>query len=157
MQIKTPTQRAYYPASRNEPDYLLCWIPVEELERMVQEGHISPDVPEDYPDGLEVEVSGAGFDEFGIDFGVNPQAIREAYAHLLAQDQLPESGMVHGASLEREAQLLEEAPVGAPKGILSGPTTRGGEPSESFGARPKLPEPHMTDGEDPRTVMLDLK
>lgn len=154
MQIKTPKRRAYYPASRNEPYHLLCWIPVEELERMVQDGHAPPEILDDYPDGLEVEVSTSAFSELDIDIGVSPEAIQEAYARFQTEGQLPPSGIVDGASLENEALgafakgVLGFEPVRSAEGMMSkSPSTLG----------QALPEPEMTDGEDPRTVMLGLK
>jgi len=145
MKISTPSKRAYYPASENEPDHLLCWIPEEELQRMARFGQITPDVLEDYPDGLEFEVSQAAFDEFEIDLGVSPEAIKEAYAYHREQGEIPETGAVDGAALESAAQ----------GSLRGGPEmlTKGG-PVLGFA---KFPEPEMTEGEDPRTVMLGLK
>ena len=152
MKISTPSKRAYYPASKNEPEHLLCWIPEEELARMVRFGQIAPEVLEDYPDGIEVEVSQAAFDEFGIEVGASPEAIKEAYAYYLEHGDIHDTGRVDGATLERAAQeTLRGGPEGLlqPKDLLRGP-----EPSWKGG---KFPEPKMTDGEDPRTVMLGLK
>ena len=146
MKISTPSKRAYYPASKYEHDQLLCWIPEEELQRMVRFGQIAPDVLDDYPDGLEVEVSQAAFDELEIDFGVSPEAIRQAYAYHRGRKALPESGVVDGATLERVAQ---EPLRGAPEGFVKGVGV--------LSAGEKFPEPEMTDGEDPRTVMLGLE
>ena len=146
MKISTPSKRAYYPASENEPDHLLCWIPEEELQRMAQFGQITPDILEDYPDGLEIEVSQAAFDEFEIDLGVSPAAIKEAYAYHREQGDIPKSGSVDGAALESAAQ---EPMRGGEEAIAKGgPLLRWGG---------KFPEPEMTEGEDPRTVMLGLK
>jgi hypothetical protein len=149
MKISTPSKRAYYPASENERDQLLCWIPEEELQRMVRFGQITPDVLEDYPDGLEFEVTQAAFDEFEIDLGVSPEAIQEAYAYHRERGEIPETGAVDGAALESAA--LDSA---AQESLRGGPEmlTKGG-PAIGF----KFPEPEMTEGEDPRTVMLGLK
>jgi hypothetical protein len=146
MKISTPSKRAYYPASTYEQDQLLCWIPEEELQRMVRFGQITPDVLDDYPDGLEIEVSQAAFDELEIDFGVSPEAIRQAYAYHRGRKALPESGVVDGATLERVAQ---EPLRGAPEGFVKGGLV--------LSSGEKFPEPEMTDGEDPRTVMLGLE
>ncbi len=148
MKIRTPSTRAYYPASANEKDRLLCWIPPAGLERMVQDGRIVPNVFDDYPYGLELEVSRSAFNELHVDLGVSPEALREAYAELLEQGLLPESGRVDGASLERVAQEMERSGPGAPKRGETGSVKR------SIGR--KLPEPKMTDGEDPMTAMLKL-
>lgn len=148
MKIRTPSTRAYYPASRSEKDRLLCWAPQGELARMVQDGHIAQDVLDDYPDGLEFEVSKSAFNEFQIDLGISPEALSETYAELLAQGLLPDSGRVDGASLERVAQERERSGLGA--------FTRGVPEDVEDSIRQKLPEPEMTDGEDPMTVMLSL-
>ena len=146
MKISIPSERAYYLASENEPDRLLCWIPEEELQRMVRFGQITPDVLEDYPDGLEIEVSQAAFDEFEVDLGVSPEAIKEAYAYHREQGKIPESGSVGGAALESAAQ---EPMRGGEEAIAKGGPLLRGEGG--------FPEPKMTEGEDPRTVMLGLK
>jgi len=144
MKISTPKKRAYYPASEYEQDELLCWIPEEELARMARFGQITPDVLEDYPDGLEVEVSREAFDEFEIDLGISPEAIKQAYAYYRERGELPESAVVDGATLEGAVQGPQRGePEGLAKGVLS--------------AGDKFPEPEMTEGEDPRTVMLGLK
>jgi hypothetical protein len=133
--ISIPRVRAYYPASKNEPDRLLCWIPTQELETMVEDGQVRSDILEDYPDGLEVEVSEQAFDEFELDLGVEPDALLEAYANLLERNALPESGRVAGESLEKEASsdIIFAAPMAM--------------------TNTKLPEPDMTDGQDAQTVM----
>jgi len=144
MKISTPKKRAYYAASENEQDEVLCWIPEEELARMARFGQIAPDVLEDYPDGLEIEVSQEAFDEFEIDLGIRPEAIKQAYAYYRKRGELPESGVVDGATLESRAQEPQRGGLeGLAKGVL-----RAGD---------KFPEPEMTEGEDPRTVMLGLK
>lgn len=132
MKIRLPASRAIYPASRNEPDRLLCWIPRHELEQLAIEGRVKPEVLEYYPSGLEVRVSRPGFDEFGLDLGVDPKVLYEAYRALRQAGALPSSGFVAGAHLEQAARrgLLRE--------VLS------------------LPEPEWTDGEDARTVMTKL-
>jgi hypothetical protein len=149
MKIRTPSTRAYYPASANEKDRLLCWIPPAELERMVQDGRIVPDTLDDYPYGLELEVSRPAFNELHVDLGVDPEVLSEAYAELLEQGLLPESERVDGASLERVAQRLERGGPGTPKRDIPRSIKRS--------ISQKLPEPAMTDGEDPMTVMFKLQ
>jgi hypothetical protein len=146
MPIQMPRARAYYLASENEPDYLLCWIPADELARLAGEGRLAPETLEDYPEGLELEVSSAAFEELGLDLGLSPEEIKGAYAGLRQAGALPQSGMVDGARLEAEARGLAAVPgdfeaLGAPLPFSSGTP---------------LPEPEMTDGEDARTVMQRL-
>ena len=147
MKISTPSKRAYYPASENEQDRLLCWIPEEELQRMARFGQIAPDVLDDYPDGLEFEVSQAAFDEFGIDLGVSPDAIKATYAYYRERGDIRAPGTVDGATLE---SAVQEPLRGGPEGFVKG------MPGLVLSAGEKFPEPEMTEGEDPRTVMLGL-
>ena len=91
MKISIPEARAYYPASKNEPDYLLCWIPAGELAQLANEGRIARDILDDYPGGLEIEVTDSAFEALGLDLGISAEAIRRAYAHL------PEPEVVDGA------------------------------------------------------------
>jgi hypothetical protein len=135
MPIRTPAKRAYYPASPNEITRLVCWIPREVMEKMVQEGQAPASMLEDYPDGLEVEVTEADFEEFGIRLEVTPTQIKRAYVKLLVDKSLPSSGMVDGMSLEAMAL---------------------GVYMPSFSAGRAFPEPEMTDGDDPMTVLRRL-
>lgn len=133
--ISTPTRRAYYPASPNEPSRILCWMPAEELVRMVEKGEAPADLLDDYPDGLEVEVTEAEFAEFRIKLDAEPVAICQAYLDLLKDGQLPTSGMV-------DARNLESAALGTAM--------------VSFSMGSKLPEPEMSDGEDVNTLLKGL-
>jgi hypothetical protein len=107
---------------------------------------VAPEVLEDYPGGLELEVSPAAFEEVGLDLGPSPAAIKGAYAGLREAGALPPSGMVDGATLESEAQGLAALPdhFAAPRVPLP------------FAPGETLPEPEMTEGEDARTVMQRL-
>ena len=143
MKIRMPTSRACYPASRNEPDRLLCWIPREELEQLAAEGRVQADVLEYYPSGLEVRLSREGFAELGLDLGVDPKELHRAYLALRQAGALPKSGVVAGADLEQAARSTGGA----------------ADALEVASARDMilpLPEPGWTDGDDPRTAMQRL-
>jgi hypothetical protein len=143
MKIRMPLNRACYPASRNEPHRLLCWIPRRGLERLAAEGRVAADVLEYYPSGLEVRVSRHGFDEFGLDLGVDPDKLYEAYQALRQAGALPKSGVVAGARLEQLARSTGGAAM---------------DYAELPAALPEvLPEPEWSDGEDARTVMGKLR
>ena len=134
--ISIPSKRTYYPASPTEQSRVLLWIPRAELEDMIEEDLIPEEVLEEYPDGAEVEVSPAGFDELGIDLGVSPEVISATYEQLLEAGHVPDSGLVDGATLERVArEALERV-----------------SPLPDQG----LPEPEMTDGEEAETFLRDL-
>jgi hypothetical protein len=150
MKISVPEARAYYPASKNEPEYLLCWIPAVELAQLVDQGRVSRDILDDYPGGLEVEVSASAFEDVELDLGVSPEALRRAYGSLLEQKRhgdtraLPESGRVDGAWLEEKARATES-------GLMSFDTLL-----LDLAAGETPPQPKMSDGQDARTVMQNL-
>lgn len=146
MKISMPKERAYYAASPNEPEYLLCWIPADDLEDLASQGKVQQDILEYYPSGLEVEVSRQGLDEFKLDLGASPEALQKAYQALLRQNALPESGMVAAASLEQMVQ----------NGMGAGGPLEAARAALPFGHGGKLPGPEMTDGADPRSVMQQL-
>lgn len=152
MKISLPEARAYYPASKNEPDYLLCWIPAEELAKLVDEGRVAPDILDDYPGGLELEVSEEAFEEVDLDLGVSPEAIQQAYGNLEkrkregAPHAMPTSGRVDGAWLEEVAAAVDDPFMSYSTGPL---------PFDDVVLEPP-PEPKMSDGQDPRTVMQNL-
>jgi hypothetical protein len=144
MKIRIPRVRAYYTASQNEPEWLLCWIPPEELEQLATAGRIQPGTLEEYPSGLEVEVTQRGFEEFELDLGAEPAVLHQAYETLRTMEVLPESGIVAADQLEG---LVKGADVGA--GDLEADAL-------TLGSGETLPEPEWTDGDDPRTAMQQL-
>jgi hypothetical protein len=143
MKIRLPASRACYPASRNEPDRLLCWIPRHELEQLAAEGRVKPEVLEYYPSGLEVRLSREGFAEIGLDLGVDPKELYRAYQALRQAGALPESGVVAGSYLEQAARS-----TGGGAGALERPAPRD--------LSLAVPEPGWTEGDDPRTAMQRL-
>lgn len=152
MKISLPEKRAYYPASKNEPDFLLCWIPATELAQLVDEGRVAQDILDDYPGGLEVEVSAAAFEDVELDLGVDPETIRQAYTRLVEREKrgephaLPKSGRVDGAWLEEVSRAAE----GFMEVFAVGPDDL------DFAAGQSPPEPKMSDGQDALTVMQNL-
>jgi hypothetical protein len=147
MPISLPARRAYYPASRNEPDHLLCWIPADLFEAMAEAGQIQRGLAGDYPDGLEIPVTREAFARFGLELGVAPEALALAYASLREHGLLPPSGQVDGEALERAAAEAQEPAAGA--------SSRGMTYAAEGLAGP-LPEPEMSAGQDPFAVMRDL-
>ena len=142
MAIRIPTERTYYQSSPTEPDYLLCWIPKEELKEMVMNGQANRDVLENYPYGLEIEVDEEALQEAEIDLKISPEKIHKAYALLRRQGLLDDSGYVQGAALESFAKHIEE------RTILRTATV----PSELQ----SLPKPKMSDGDEPSVIFQSL-
>ena len=144
MKIRVPRTRAYYTASMNEPEWLFCWIPPDDLQQLAAAGKVRPGILEEHPSGLEVEVSQRGFDEFDLNIGMEPGALYKAYATLRTMEALPESGILAADQLEG---LVTSAAAGAADLESGALTIADGE---------GLPEPEWTDGDDPRTAMQQL-
>jgi hypothetical protein len=142
MKIRVPNERAYYPASPNEPERLLCWLPPDDLKDLVRQGKVQDDILDYYPSGLEVQVSEQGLEEFKLDLGASPEALQKAYRTLRQRHAVPKSGMVTAASLQEMVHGPEKV-RGSKSPLLP-------EPGK------KVPEPEMTDGADPRSVMQQL-
>jgi hypothetical protein len=120
---------------------------------MVAEGVLPQTILEDFPDGLEVEVTSEGLGEFGLDLGIDPEAVRAVYRHLAEAGKVPESGVVDGAALEQVALEVMEGEEEAP------PRTFGPESLDRISGieERQLPEPEMTDGEEPTSFLRELR
>jgi len=134
-------------------DRPFLWIPRDELEEMAEDDLLPPSVLEDYPDGVEVEVTASGFDELGLDLGVSPETIGALYRLLAERGQVPPSGLVDGATLENEAREMVtiEAAAGPPRFA-----------PESLERLPHLAdsaslEPEMSDGEEAQAFLQSLE
>ncbi len=139
MTISIPLARAYYPA-RTGLARILCWLPKDELRDMISRGDAPDDIIEDYPTGLEIEVSVEALDEYEIKLGFPPESICRAFSYFMDRGSVDKSGIVDGASLER---TLKQALI-----------TRSGNKLEEnleqvFSRSETLPKPRMSDGSDP--------
>ncbi len=144
MKIQIPTERTYYQASPGEPDRLFCWIPRKELEEMVKDEKAGREILENYPSGLEIEVSKETLEEDGIDLGINPEHVREVYALLREQGSLDKSGYIQASVLEDYASDIVKARCKAKTD------------NAAKGVAAPLPKPRMSDGEDPSAVFNRL-
>lgn len=139
MAISIPIARAYYPA-RTGTTRILCWLPEDELRRMIRSGDAPDDIIEDFPSGLEIEVSADALDEYEIKLGFSPGLICRAYSYFMNRGSVDKSGLVDGASLER---ILEQVPVNRRGNDLEG------DIEQVFPAGKILLKPGMSDGADP--------
>ena len=149
MQIKIPTERAYYPASPDEPDHLLCWIPAEELAGLHARGLLKKETLEDNPDGLEIEVTAAAFAEAGLDLAIEPAGLLAAYKYMRDMEILPASGMLNASSLEQTAYAMKKSSYESSP-FRMGPQTLG------LDQIPEIREPRMSAGSDPDEVFRKL-
>ncbi len=107
---------------------------------MIDRGDAPDDIIEDFPSGLEIEVSVEALDEYEIKLGFSPELICRAYSYFMDRGSVDKSGLVDGLSLER---ILKQAL-----------TTRSGNDLEEnleqvFSMEKILPKPGMSDGTDP--------
>ena len=150
--IKLPKKIVIYPQKRSKPDYLLCWIPPKSFEQVANNQEVQEELSNDYPSGLEVELSEDGLEEFGIRFESSPAALREAYLELNEQDVLPLSGMIEVESLERfigergSGRSIEEITETSPPETLSFGV------SESDPLQSLKEGPEMVGDEDPQNL-----
>jgi len=141
--MKIPIERTYYQASPAEPDRVLCWIPRKELEVMFKEGQVAGAVLENYPHGIEIDVSEEALKDAGLELKINAESICMVYDLLKHRGLLPESGYVSGSVLEIVALRIEAQSQ-----------TRGSV--AILDSINPLPMPAMSDGEDPEVIFRRL-
>ena len=139
MAIRVPTERTYYQSSPTEPDRILYWIPRKDLEGMVRTGEAGEYVLDNYPDGLEVEVSKEALEDAGIKLNISPENICKAYALLKKLGDLPDDGYVKGEDLENFAKLRAVNRVSTVSSSIRKPG-----------------KPKMSDGEEPSVIFQRL-
>lgn len=144
MPIALPVKRCYYFRSPRESDTVLCWIPPEELKALSASGKIRPSVMEDFPLGLEIEVSQVAFDQIGLGLEITPDQIRREYTALFDRKQIAGSGMVDGAVIEQRVRAAASRMAG-----LDGH-------HEVLPIVGVAPEPPLSEGDTPLTVLRRL-
>ena len=107
--IKLPKKIVIYPQKRSKPDYLLCWIPSDRYQDVAINAEAEGELKSDYPNGIEIELSEDGLQEFGIQLNASPEKLRQAYLELNSEDALPKSGMIEAAMLKK---IIEEREAG---------------------------------------------
>lgn len=100
FKLRLPKDRCYHPASPNEPEWLMCWIPPKNLAELIGGRRVRPDILDHYPQGLEVEVSEEGFARLGLNLEVHPDLLVRTYLDLRLAGLVHDSGVVQGTSLE---------------------------------------------------------
>lgn len=153
--IRVPKRRAYYAASRNEPERLLCWLPREELEAKVQRGELKRKVLKDYPDGVEIDLLPEDMKEFKVEPKVSVAKLRRQFLRLRKKGLLHESGLISAAALERAARDQDTPELqlrGARRDLVK--FLKGKKPHKAVS---RLPRPSMSKGEDPIGILCKLQ
>jgi hypothetical protein len=150
--IKLPKKIVIYPQKRGKPDYLLCWIPADHYEQVAANQQIQEELESGYPNGLEIEFSEDGLEEYGIQFEFSPEELRQAYLEVNQQGVLPKSGMIEVETLvglinERSSgRSIEEITQPAP------PEAHSFGVVESDPLRELKEGPEMVGDEDPQDM-----
>jgi hypothetical protein len=116
MPMPVPEERVYYHELRECGKVLLCWMPRQELRRLVDEGKVNVSVLKDHPNGVDVEVTPADFAyykrRYRIDIGLRPEDLLLAFEATAASSEVEVSGEIRGAVIEELARQdeAEEAP-----------------------------------------------
>src|SRR5471030_1671784 len=103
MAISVPAERCYYVASPVEIDRILCWLPPGELWKLANSGQISPTVIDDYPSGLEIEVSDEQFALVALQLHLTASQIHNIYSDLRSRNLIALDGIVRADDLETYA------------------------------------------------------
>ncbi|MFN2224608.1 MAG: hypothetical protein PVJ75_03675 [Chloroflexota bacterium] len=117
MTIKSPKEAVYYYEASNGEFRLVYFIPPEELERLAQDGSIETQVLEDFPDGVDLNVTKPDFDEFQELYGYrpdnDPEELRRAFFAMLSGTRdwqsFRGSGFIPAADLEPLAETVEDS------------------------------------------------
>ncbi len=154
--IKLPAAIVIYPQEKKRPGYLLCWIPAKDYKQVAKNKLSRENLSKYYPEGIEVELSTDGFNEFGIKLSCLPEKLRKAYLDLAGKNLLPESGMIEETSLAAYLSGKKGDQTGA---AVAKPVegTLGRDVLTESAATPKIfGAPPMTDGEDAIQVFRRL-
>lgn len=100
MPISVPSERVYYCEPGEDEEGLLCWVPVEALRAMVDDGQMRVDksILKHYPVGVDIPVTEEDFTCFKTTYGLEFPFPSERL--LLAFEGLRESDSGHGFGCE---------------------------------------------------------
>lgn len=117
MAIKSPKEAVYYYEANNGKFRLVYFIPPEKLEQLAQDGRINAEVLEDYPDGVDLNVTTPDYEEFHELYGYrvknDPEELQRAFFAMLSGTRnwqsFRGSGFIPAADLEPVAETVEES------------------------------------------------
>ena len=108
MPITIPADSVYYYEVTARSTRLFLWMPRAYLELIVSKNNVAKEILEDYPDGIDIEISEVTFEElserYNFEIGVNPHLIWQAFDAVwlkIGTKHLPCSGYIERRFLER--------------------------------------------------------
>jgi hypothetical protein len=117
--MKVPNQGVYYYESPDDQERLLRWMPREELEA----SPTGKKILNDYPDGLDLEVSQEEFDffkaKYGLDLGVEADFLLVAFEALQCVDDIPSGEQLVRSIVEEHAREIKGARTELKLGLKS--------------------------------------
>jgi len=121
MTVQVPTDTTYYYETSTRGTRIVICIPHHEIKRRVNEEQVRPEIIDDYPDGLDFEVSSYELkyfaNRYGLDIDIDPGALRAAFLAFTAQspEPLPRTGFISAQFLDSIAgQARVVGAVGTP-------------------------------------------
>ena len=117
MTIYSPKEKVYYYECSNGRFRLVYFIPPYELEHLIEQDKISPQVLDDFPEGVDLSCMKADFDEFENLYAfrpeVDPDAIHRAFFALFSAtrdwETFQGSGFIKSGDLERHIETVEQS------------------------------------------------
>jgi len=117
MAVVSPSERVYYYECSSGRFRLTYFIPPGELKRLCEDGHVSPRVLEDYPDGVDLGCTEPDFRVFEETYHYRPKqdpdALRHAFFAILSATRkwkkFRGSGFIPAADLERHTESVDTA------------------------------------------------
>lgn len=117
MSVASPKEAVYYYECSNGRFRLTYFMPVDQLRELDEEGHIRPQVLEDYPDGVDLGCTEHNFEEFHelYDYQppILPAALRRAFYAIFSTTRDWETfrgtGLIPAAEIEGRVEVIETA------------------------------------------------
>lgn len=116
MAIESPMETVYYYECSNGQFRLVYFIPPDELQQLIDQRNISSQVLEDFPDGVDLDVTKPDFDEFQELYEYRPQidpdelhrAFFAIFSTTFEWENFRGSGFIPADDLEKHVSPIEE-------------------------------------------------
>jgi hypothetical protein len=119
MAVQLPTETSYYYETSTRGTRIVICIPRREIERRVASERVRPEIIDDYPDGLDFEVSNYELDYFArqyeLQLEIDPHALQAAFQAFLSQSPktMPRNGFLSARFLDSIADRARQSGVPA--------------------------------------------
>ena len=98
--IELPDESVVYPQKKENPDYLLVWIPASEFQNVTAgDADKAAELAMFYPQGVEAELTQEGLSDLGLTLDADISSLGESYRELHAAGLFAQDEMVKLTSL----------------------------------------------------------